>query len=169
MADHDNQGNTSEDQKTDHEYDKVIQKQPGGTSVGSGMATNRDLGTVGGGTIPTGGGVMGSGNSPGGMSTSSDTVVGGGVPGGGRIGAGAPTDRGRVTDTDITESQGNVIDPQAQGNLGGRNPSQPQTSMGDRDTKKAGEDQGGRAERGGPDITDPMTSRDPSKVSRPEG
>src|SRR5438105_2887999 len=135
MADIDNQANASEEQKTDHEYDKAIQKQPGGTSVGSGMATDRDLGTVGGGTVPSGG-ITGSGNPPGGMSTSSDTVVGGGVTPGGTIGTGATTDRGQMKDTDITESQGNVIDPQAQGNLGGRNPSQPQTSMGDRDTKK---------------------------------
>ena len=50
----------------------------------------------------------------------------------------------------------NTIDPQAQGNLGGRNPGTPQTAMGDQDAT-----QGNR-----PDTfsTEPMTSRAPDKV-----
>ena len=67
----------------------------------------------------------------------------------------AKTERGKATDRD---TQVNTLDKHAQKNLGGRDPSQPQTAMGDRDPK--GED------RGQPDITDPMTSRDPSKINQ---
>lgn len=70
----------------------------------------------------------------------------------------AKAEHGKTTDRDKHESTLNTIDKHAQGNLGGRNPSQPQTAMGDRDPK--GED------RGQSDITDPMTSRDPSKVNQ---
>jgi hypothetical protein len=67
---------------------------------------------------------------------------------------------GKITDRDAQPNEGNAntIDKHAQGNLGGRNPSQPQTSMGDRDPKGQN--------RGQPDITEPMTSRDPSKINQ---
>jgi hypothetical protein len=72
----------------------------------------------------------------------------------------ATTEHGKTSDRDTQakENAANTVDKHARGNLGGRNPSQPQTSMGDRDPK--GED------RGQPDITDPMTSRDPSKINQ---
>ena len=70
----------------------------------------------------------------------------------------ATTEGGKTTDHDKQESAANTIDKHAQGNLGGRNPSQPQTAMGDRDPKGV--------DRGQPDITDPMTSRDPSKINQ---
>ena len=70
----------------------------------------------------------------------------------------AKTEGGKTNDRDTPENAANVIDKHAQGNLGGRNPSQPQTSMGDRDSKAK--------DRGQPDITDPMTSRDPSKINQ---
>src|SRR5437016_13836758 len=75
---------------------------------------------------------------------------------------GAKTEDGKTNDRDAqaNESAANTLDKHAQGNLGGRNPSQPQIPMGDRDPK------GGGADRGEPDITDPMTSRDPSKIKQ---
>lgn len=71
---------------------------------------------------------------------------------------GATTEGGKTKDRDKQVGAANTLDRHAQGNLGGRNPSQPQTPMGDRDPK--GKD------RGEGDITDPMTSRDPSKINQ---
>ena len=138
------------------DYNKVMPHQPTGTTVGDSMATDRNLGTVGGGAIPTGGDV-GSGKSPGGQNTSSSTVEGGGTSGGGTIGAGSTTGRGGMTNEDIIQNRSNTIDRSAQGNIGGRNPSAPQeaqSAMGDRDPQKS-------LDKAQPGIADPMTSRDP--------
>jgi len=150
----DTSGRQTEDAQPD--YNKVIPHQPTGTTVGDSMATDRNLGTVGGGTIPNGGDV-GSGKPPGGPNTSSSTVEGGGTSGGGTIGAGATTDRGGMTDEDIIQNRGNTIDRHAHGNIGGRNPSAPQedqSAIGDRDPQKS-------LDKAQPGIADPMTSRDP--------
>ncbi|MGI9057207.1 MAG: hypothetical protein ACR2H5_01370 [Ktedonobacteraceae bacterium] len=159
MADNDKDTKDTGSRQTEDaqpDYNKVIPQQPAGTTVGDGMSTDRDLGTVGGGTIPNGGDV-GSGKPPGGMDTSSSTVAAGGTSGGGTVGAGSTTGRGGTTNEDITQNSGNTIDRHAHGNIGGRNPSAPQepeSAIGDRDPQKSlGKSQ--------PDIADPMTSRDP--------
>ena len=111
--------------------EKMANDKDTSTTIDSDMVTDRDLGIVGGGTIP------GSGTPPHGTA-----------------------DRDKMTDSGKAANTGNTIDKHAQGNLGGRNPSQPQIPMGDRDPKGQG------ADRGEPDITDPMTSRDPSKIKQ---
>jgi hypothetical protein len=108
-----------------------------GRTGGNGMTTDRDLGTAGGGTIP------GSATTPHNANTDNGTG-----------------DRNKMTDNGKAENTVNTIDKHAQGNLGGRNPSQPQTAMGDRDPK------GQKEDRGQSDITDPMISRDPSKINQ---
>src|SRR5690349_1935755 len=94
----------------------------------------RDLGTAGGGPVP---GASGTNRSPGGILSSDSTVEGSG-PSEGYTGRGKPRERGTVENTDLNrtdpaENARNTIDRQAQSNIGGRNPGQPQTSMGDRD------------------------------------
>ncbi len=135
----------------------------------------RDLGTAGGGTIPSAGSPAG--NPPGGMSTSSSTVEGG-TPSGAVGGAGAPRDRGSATNTDLNttspstgkggEHSGtgeaaaagrNTIDPSGQSNLGGRNPGQPQTPMGDQDASAARRDYHD-------ETSDAMTSRSPDTANK---
>ena len=89
----------------DEQYKKPVNSNGGET----GATTNRDLGTVGGGSIP-------GGNAYGGMSQSSDTTDGGSPSAGAE---GAPNASGQ---------------PQ-QGTLGGRNPGQTQNQpIGDQDT-----------------------------------
>ena len=122
-----------------------------------GTTTDRDLGTVGGGTIPSAG--VGSGTSPGGMNTSDSTVGAGGSTARSVAGAGSTTDRGNMTNRDLTTNAGNTVDRTAQGNLGGRDPSEPQTAMGDRDAD---------IQRGHSSSTSPVqptTSRDPGKIN----
>src|SRR5438270_11875158 len=126
MTDNDPSQNQSDTQN----YDEVVTQQPSTTDVGSNKTTDRDLGTVGGGTIP--GSNLGSGPPQGGMNTT---------------GAGSITDRGDVKDSGKSAASSNIVDKYAQANVGGRDPSQPQTAMGDRDPKK---DQGEST-----DITDP--------------
>ncbi|MFL5659147.1 MAG: hypothetical protein ACJ8CB_33810 [Ktedonobacteraceae bacterium] len=121
--------------------EKMVNDKDTSTATDSGMVTDRDLGIVGGGTIPGSG--TSSGTPPHGTNTDNDTA-----------------DRDKMTDSGKAANTGNTLDKHAQGNLGGRNPSQPQIPMGDRDPK------GGGADRGEPDITDPMTSRDPSKIKQ---
>ncbi len=175
MADQDQ--NPTQNSENDKDYNKMIgQERSTGTTKGSGMAadrdtsaeggvgsgmmpsrgttTDRDMGTVGGGTIPSGG--VGTGIAPGGMSTSNSTVDAGGSTARSSAGGGSPTDRGNVTNRDLTTNAGNTIDRNAQGNLGGRNPSEPQTGMGDRDA----DIQRGHSSSTSP--VQPMTSRDPS-------
>src|SRR5438105_20932 len=124
MADNDPSQNQSDTQ----DYDKVVTQKPSSTSVGSNKTTDRDLGTVGGGTLP--GSKLGSGPPQGGMSTTNDSVSGQGT-----TEADSITDRSDVKDSGKSAASSNIVDKHAQANAGGRDPSQPQTSMGDRDSK----------------------------------
>jgi len=152
------------------DYNKLIPQSPTGTTEGDSMSSKRDLGTVGGGTIP------GSGTPRGGMNTSNSTVGGGGTSAGGTAGAGSTTDRGNMTNTDTRTStnQEQEFNQQARGNIGGRNPNQPQTSMGDRDNRRDNNNQkqakqkdithGGRGEGTNEETTDPMRSHTRDKI-----
>jgi len=168
---------SSQNSENDTDYNKMIgQERQTGTTKGSGMGgdrdtsaeggvgsgmmpsrgttTDRDLGTVGGGTIPGAG--VGTSTSPGGMSTSDSIVSSGGSTARSAAGAGATTDRGNMTNRDLTTNTGNTMDRDTESNLGGRNPSHPQTAMGDRDA----DIQRGHSSSTSP--VQPMTSRDPS-------
>jgi hypothetical protein len=101
-----NQGQQPASPETEHtasqqenaDYNKMIVDRSSGTMTGSGMETDRDLGTVG----------------------------------------GATRDRGSMQDVamDTSTNTENMINRQSQGNIGGRNPGQPQTAMGDRDNTR---------------------------------
>jgi hypothetical protein len=97
----------------------------------------RDLGTTGGGPVP-GGGAVSKGNNPG-------------------TGSGAMTDR---EEEERSEAAANAVDRRAEGNLGGRNPSLPQTPMGSQDS------QSHTTSQDEIQAVDPMTSRDPGKIAR---
>jgi hypothetical protein len=81
-------------------YDKMIRSKPSTTTQGDGMATNQNVGSPGGGSLPSGG-PMGTGNPPGGMNTSNSTPSTGGSSGGAVAGHGSFTDRGKMKDTDM--------------------------------------------------------------------
>ena len=168
MADNDQSKDTDTTQtqsKQQHDlqsdYNKQMHQKPTGTSVGDGMPTSsdnrmtsdRDMGTVGGGTIP-GGANTGSGKSPGGMNTSDSTVEGGGTMGGGNVGGGESSGRGRTTNQGISQNSGDVIDDRVETNTAGRHPTEPERLMGDQDPQKS-------LSKERPDIADPITSRDP--------
>jgi len=143
------------------DYNKMVPEHPTQTAVGSGGPDpKRDLGTVGGGTIPST-----SSKRESGRNTSNSTVAAGGTSSKQTVGGGLPTDRGGLTDTGAagqSTNDVNRIDRHAQSNIGGRNPGQPQTAMGDRDTKR--DNRGGKGTN--EDIIDPMTSRMPEKVQQ---
>jgi hypothetical protein len=142
------------------DYNKMVSEHPTQTAVGSGGPDpKRDLGTVGGGTIPST-----SSKQESGINTSNSTVAAGGTSANQRVGAGLPTDRGGLTATGTagqSTNEVNRIDRHAQGNLGGRNPGQPQTAMGDQDATR-----GNRGKGANEDIIDPMTSRTPEKIQQ---
>lgn len=144
------------------DYNKTLQEHSTGDDVGSGSASKRDLGTVGGGTIPR------TGTGPrGGMNTSNSTEAAGGTSARQTVGGGLPTDRGGLTDVGASgqsTNDANQIDRHAQASAGGRTPGQPQTSMGDRDASQA--NRGGKGTN--EEIIDPMTSRAPSKLGQKE-
>ena len=159
------EGGEAENRGNKQDYNKIANQQPAGTTAGDTIASSRDMGTVGGGSIPEPRNILaGSGNAPGGMNTANSTVDSGSTTGGGRPGTEATSDRGESTTSDMVGGAGgraaNTIDRHANGNLGGRNPSEPQTPMGDQDPR------GGREERAEPSIADPMTSRDPSTIKQ---
>lgn len=83
------------------EYNKMLRTQTSGTEEGSGMATDRKVGTPGGGTLPT---ESETGSSTGGMNTSNSTAGSGGSSGGAVTGRGEPRDRGAVADTDLDQT-----------------------------------------------------------------
>ncbi len=123
----------------------------------SGMGRGRDLGTAGGGNTPGSETTMRSSKAADDMVPSNSTANDGDKTGASKGDNETISDRDVLTHSDVA---GNAVDKHARGNLGGRNPSQPQTAMGDRDTRRD------RADRGEVQITDPMTSRDPSKVNQ---
>jgi hypothetical protein len=130
----------------------------------------RDLGSAGGGRVPGSSGGSSTGGPP-----ISDSTVEGSSPGQGYAGAGQPRDRGSVTDTDLnrtepSESTRNTIDRHARTNIGGRNPNQPQTAMGERDARAPmarGSDDDSRRDYHELE-TDPMLTRSPDKVNDAE-
>jgi hypothetical protein len=155
MADSD--VNPTQNSENEKDFNKMIsQERSPGTSKGDTVNRDpgRDLGTVGGGTIPSGG--PGSSTSTGSTNTDNSTSSAGGSTARSAADAGASTDRGNVTNRDMTTNTGNTMDRDSESNLGGRNPSHPQTAMGDRDA----DIQRGHSSSTSP--VQPMTSRDPS-------
>lgn len=146
------QNNNDDPQQDRPDYEKLIPRKQGGTEVGSGMANDRDLGSVGGGSIPS------SGTTTGGMSTSSSTVDSGGRSTGARAGLGSPVDRGGMSDVGANSTT-NANAVEAQGNIGGRNPGQPQTAMGEQDPR-------GQRDPVGDPSADPMSARTPDSVQQ---
>ena len=137
MADNEKMMNeSSARQESSQDYRERVRSQQEAKQTGSGVRSERDLGTVGGGNIPGSEMGKGSDNNP---------------------------DGGTISDRHVPshdEATSNAIDKHARGNIGGRNPSQSPTSMGDRDPKRD------RTDGSDTGITDPMTSRDPSKINR---
>jgi hypothetical protein len=125
---------STEQQESDQERGAELRARDRSTTSAGRSA--RDLGTAGGGSVP-GGDVVSSGNNP-------------------ATGRGAVTER---AETSRSEAAGNAINRYGEGNLGGRNPSQPQTSMGSQDAR------GHTTSQEEIQTTDPMTSRDPSKIA----
>ena len=141
-------------QQNSPDYEKPVKRQPEGTGTGREMANDRDLGSVGGGSVPS------SGPPQGGMNTSNSTVDSGGNSTGARTGSGSPTDRGGSSSTGMNSStSSNAVDPHAQSNIGGRNPGQPQTAMGEQDSR-------GQRDSVGDPTADPMCSRTPGGVQQ---
>lgn len=88
-------------------YEKTLSQQSSGSRVGGGMQTNRSVGSVGGGVVPSSDTGLGSDEPRGGMNTSNSTVSAGGTMGGGNTGGIAQTDRGSTTSTGMTMNTGN--------------------------------------------------------------
>lgn len=153
MADQDRE--PTQDSEHAKDYNRMIpEEQSTGTTKGSGTARDRNLGSVGGGNIPSAG--SGTSTSPGSANTDDSTLSAGGSTSRSAAGAGSTTDRGTMTNRDQTTNSGNTMDRNPESNLGGRNPSHAQTAMGDRDAD---------IQRGPSSSTSPVqptTSRDPS-------
>ncbi|SRR5207244_9501507 len=101
--------NTVDDQKqrSKQDYNKAVDPSARDNNVGNA----RDLGSVGGGTVPGLDSSAGSGNPPGGMSTSDSTMESGGTTGHTNPGGGATVDRGKETHMDMAGgTRGNSID-----------------------------------------------------------
>ena len=154
MADQD--PNPTQNSENEKDFNKMIsQESSPGTTKGSTTDRDpgRDLGTVGGGTIP---GAGAGSTSPGSTSTDNSTTSAESSTARSAADAGSSTDRGNITNRDLTTNTGNTMDRNPESNLGGRNPSHPQTAMGDRDAD---------IHRGHSSSTSPVqptTSRDPS-------
>src|SRR5947199_9061872 len=99
-----------QNQRNKQDYNKAVDPSARDKSVGN----RRDLGSVGGGTVPGLDSSAGSGNPPGGISTSDSTMESSGTTGHTNPGAGATVDRGKATDIDMAGgTRGNSIDPTA--------------------------------------------------------
>jgi hypothetical protein len=107
------------------EYNKMNMDRTSGTREGSGMETDRDVGNVGGGTLPDPG--RGTDRPRGGMNTSNSTVAGGGISAGGLAGAGSTRDRGSMPDlgTDTSTNNADELERMGQSPIGGHLPGQP--------------------------------------------
>src|SRR2546423_10161977 len=80
------------------DYNKMVGQQPTGTTAGDAIASSRDLGSIGGGSVPEPRNPsMGRGKSPGGMNTGNSTVGSGSTTGRGMPGAAPTTARGHET------------------------------------------------------------------------
>lgn len=175
MTEHEKQGRKPE-------YNKLLHQKESGTEEGEGTKPprtegmrNRDLGTVGGGTLPEpASSLSGTDNPPGGMNISSDTIAGGGTTASSIEGGGSHHERGSgsISESSIRRGHFNEVDAYAQGSIGGRAAGQPQTAMGDRDPRKNEYmKQGGTKPGEQPhqsDIVDPMTSRHPDTLQKDE-
>ena len=119
-------------------YNKMIKQRTSGTSQGTGMQTDRDLGTPGGGTIPNPG--RGTGKPPGGMATSNSTVGGGGTSAGGLIGQGTTRDRGTMSneELDTSTNRARELEHQGQGRVPTRIANQEPHTPSSRNAKKIG-------------------------------
>lgn len=93
-----NTENTSLTQGGTADYNKLIQSNASGTTLGSGMATGQGPGTPGGGALPT---ESADDSTRGGMNTSSSTVSAGSSSAGRVLGEGANPDRGSMSDTSM--------------------------------------------------------------------
>jgi hypothetical protein len=107
------------------EYNKMNTDRTSGTREGSGMETDRDVGNVGGGTLPDPG--RGTDRPRGGMNTSNSTVAGGGTSGGGLAGGSLTRDRGSMSDMgrDTSTNNADELDRMGEGPIGGHLPDQP--------------------------------------------
>ncbi len=137
-----------------HSEDQSRSDNGGNTAEQQTGRSARDLGTVGGGTIPSGG------NPPAG--SVSDTPENGSVAEQkSDVSSGTVTQQGNFHDSTQHASPGAVdaSDQPQQGNLGSRNPGQPATSIGDQDATFGHRDK---------DDTpaDPMTGRLPSQINK---
>ncbi len=138
----------------DEQYNKLINRDSSGAEGQGGASSRRDLGSVGGGSIP-------GGNSYDGMNTSSGSSSSSGSP----ASEGSSPGVGSNDVPGMSKSPGapSASDQPQQGTLGGRNPGQSQNQpIGDQDTTF-----GHRGDKGD-EIGDPMTSRAPDKVNQPE-
>ena len=113
----------------------MVRQPVTGNMVDEGM-TPLDLGTVGGGQLPGANFT----NTP------------------GTVGAGTPSSR------ETNPTPHNTVDRTAQSNIGGRNPGEPQTAMGDRDVDATSSRQSARGS-----VTAPMLSREPGTVNQATG
>src|SRR5947199_9140667 len=131
------QHSDDEERGNKQDYNKIVGQQPAGTTAGDTIASSRDLGSIGGGSVPEPKNPsMGSGKSPGGMNTTNSTVDSGSTTGRGMPGAEQTTDRGSESTSDMAGGRTKTVDRPAPGNNGGRNPEEPGTSKGDRGTRQ---------------------------------
>ncbi|QBD80731.1 hypothetical protein EPA93_34080 [Ktedonosporobacter rubrisoli] len=161
-------------ERNKEDYDKLIHMQSSGTSVGRGMAVDREVGSVGGGDFP-------SQPTPprGGRNTSNSTVGGGGTSAGAEAGLGQHRDRGSMPDIDVDTStnNANTMNRQEGGKPQSELPRQPAKNAQPGPAaaaKSSGEEQNPsekHAHKRGPretginkETTDPMTSRLPHKL-----
>src|SRR5437764_8249851 len=110
------QHSDAEERGNKQDYNKIVGQQPAGTTAGDTIASSRDLGSIGGGSVPEPRNPsMGSGKSPGGMNTANSTVDSGSTTGKGRPGAEQTTDRGRATRNDTPGGRANTTEHPGQG------------------------------------------------------
>jgi len=105
-----NTENTSSTQGGTSDYNKLVQTNASGTTLGSGMATGQGAGTVGGGALPE---ENANNRTRGGMNTSNSTVSAGSSSAGRVLGEGANPGRGSMQDTNV-DSTTNTHDEMTQ-------------------------------------------------------
>lgn len=152
--------NQSSNQDASSDYSKLdVQQGTSDTTVGDSMQTDSKVGSVGGGTQPTGN--EGSGTPRGGINTSDSTVAAGGTTGGGTVGIGSTTDRGTMPESDMTQHSQHMLNRVAGGEMTGQTASTPETAPGDQvtvETQNAPQEQG----RKGPS---PLSSEEAEKIN----
>lgn len=96
----------NKDRAKNPDYNKMIEQRTSGTSQGTGMETDRVVGSAAGGTMPNPG--RGTGQARGGGMASSNSVAGRGTSAGGLIGEGYTRDRGTMPTRDVDTSTNNA-------------------------------------------------------------